>query len=89
MAKTSEDTVTATGRLFDSDGVLRYRAGQQVPKEELKHLTERPSPGPDLRPVEQENREAPADEPTAPVEETPRKAAAKKSAKRGPARESR
>lgn len=75
VAKSNEDTVTATGRLFDADGVLRYRAGQQVPKSELKDLTERPS--------------ASATAQTEPAEADTPQTAAKKSAKRKPARETR
>lgn len=69
-----EDTVKADARLFDEDGVLRYIAGDNVPKSELKSLSpEKAFQGADQRQVEDEQ----ANE------------AAEASQKRAPARESR
>lgn len=68
----NDETVTATGRLFDADGILRYRAGQEVPKAELKTLQERPQVTADQRPVDLEKAEPAAEDKTITTSSTKR-----------------
>jgi hypothetical protein len=98
VAKT-EDTVTAETRLFDGGGVLRYAAGAQVPKSEVKNLRADPTRlEQDARSVEVETADAgkPAGRddletppPAGEDEDGSGQKAAAASKKRAPARESR